>query len=143
MCEEDYEVDENGKKLTHRLRLSVDDLIGQSTEEKSKKKISEPKKRKRSPSPQMKMGSKRKTGRSPATFSKGRRVDDDESEDLTKDMDDPVAEPNIIEVKPSSSHSISGPGTPTPKKDPETQPMKVRYKILNVVFSLLNNSLLY
>lgn len=123
MCEEDYEVDENGKKIVHRLRLSVDDLMTNASEDKSKKKPGE-KKRKRSPSPQPKLN-KRKSGRSPAVFQKKGKNDDDDPDDLTKDLDDPIPEPNITEVKPSTSSSTSGPATPnTSKKDPESYPLK-------------------
>lgn len=125
MTEEDYEVDEGGKKIVHKLRLSVDDLISTGSDDKSKKK-SVDKKRKRSPSPQMKGGNKRKSGRSPAVFQKRGRGDDDDSEDLTKDMDDPVPEPIISEVKPCSSGSVSGgPATPNARKDSEMMPIKV------------------
>lgn len=138
MSEEDYEVNEQGKKIAHKFRLGVDEFM-QSSEEKSKKKSND-KKRKRSPSPQTKITNKRKSGRSPAAFSKGRRVDDEESEDLTKDMDEPASEPNIVEVKPNIAHSFSGPGTPTPKKDPETQPMKVKLVWLHLNLYLLIQS---
>lgn len=121
MSEEDYEVDELGKKKVHKLRIGVEELMASSVDDRSKKKSIE-KKRKRSPSPQLKSG-KRKSGRSPAVFQKKSRVDDEESEDLTKDMDDPQVEPNITEVKPSTS--ISEPTTPATKKDPELMPIKV------------------
>lgn len=122
MSEEDYEVDEQGRKKVHRLRLSVDDLMSAGDSDKGKKQIGAKGKRKRSPSPK---GTKRKSGRSPAVFQqKKTRPDDDESEDLTKDMDDPPAEPNIQEVKPSASSSISGPATPTTKRDPDMAPLK-------------------
>jgi SWI/SNF related-matrix-associated actin-dependent regulator of chromatin subfamily C len=123
MSEEDYEVDEQGRKKIHKLRLSVEDLMS-SDGDKSKKQIASKSKRKRSPSP--KGTQKRKSGRSPAVFqSKKTRADDDESEDLTKDMDDPPAEPSIQEVKPSTANSsVSGPATPTTKRDPDMQPLK-------------------
>jgi SWI/SNF related-matrix-associated actin-dependent regulator of chromatin subfamily C len=122
MSEEDYEVDEQGRKKIHKLRLSVDDLMSAGDGDKQKKQIGTKGKRKRSPSPK---GAKRKSGRSPAVFqNKKNRGDDDESEDLTKDMDDPPAEPNIQEVKPSASSSASGPATPTTKRDPDMAPLK-------------------
>lgn len=122
MSEEDYEVDEQGRKKIHKLRLSVDDLMAAGDGDKQKKQIGTKGKRKRSPSPK---GAKRKSGRSPAVFqNKKNRGDDDESEDLTKDMDDPPAEPNIQEVKPSASSSASGPATPTTKRDPDMAPLK-------------------
>lgn len=122
MSEEDYEVDEQGRKKIHKLRLSVEDMMSAGDSDKSKKSIGAKNKRKRSPSPK---GAKRKSGRSPAVFQqKKTRPDDDESEDLTKDMDDPPAEPNIQEVKPTPSSSISGPATPTTKRDPDMAPLK-------------------
>lgn len=123
MSEEDYEVDEQGRKKVHRFRLSVDDLMSAGDSDKGKKQIgAKVSKRKRSPSPK---GAKRKSGRSPAVFQqKKTRPEDDESEDLTKDMDDPPAEPNIQEVKPSASSTVSGPATPTTKRDPDMAPLK-------------------
>ncbi|XP_044741345.1 SWI/SNF complex subunit SMARCC2 isoform X2 [Chrysoperla carnea] len=139
MTEEDYEVDENGVKKVHKLRLSVEDLMNPSIDDKSKKKH----KRKKSPSPPPKPG-KRKSGRSPAvggggitsssvsggnsnsnssnssgSAAKKHRGEDMESEDLTKDMEEPVSEPNIVEV--------NVPAKTTPgvnKKDHELQPLK-------------------
>lgn len=46
MTEEDYEVDENGKKKVHPARLSVEDIM-QPPDEKKKSKT----KRRKSPSP--------------------------------------------------------------------------------------------
>lgn len=48
MSEEDYEVDENGKKKVHKFRMSVDDLM---QDEKRTGKAAGNKKRKRTPSP--------------------------------------------------------------------------------------------
>lgn len=124
MSEEDYEVDEAGRKKVHKHRLSVDDLMSAGDEKVKKPGKLTHQKRKRSPSPQAK-GGKRKSGRSPAVFQKKPRADDEESEDLTKDMDDPPAETNLTEVKASSSNSASGPATPQPpKRDPEMMPLK-------------------
>lgn len=125
MSEEDYEVDEQGRKKVHKLRLSVEDLMSSEGEKKkSGPAKNKPNKRGRSPSPKgQKSG--RKSGRSPAVFQqKKSRVDDDESEDLTKDMEDPPAEPNVQEVKPTTSSSASGPATPTTKRDPDMAPLK-------------------
>uniref|UniRef100_A0A182N6Q0 SWI/SNF complex subunit SMARCC2 n=1 Tax=Anopheles dirus TaxID=7168 RepID=A0A182N6Q0_9DIPT len=155
MSEEDYEVDEGGRKKVHPHRLGVEDLMssgvgvssggaggggggggGAGAEDKVKKT---PKvvntKRKRSPSPAAGKGGKRKSYRSPAassaaatasSFQKKPRADDEESEDLTKDMDDPAPETNITEVKPNVGASASGgPATPQPKRpDPDMMPMK-------------------
>lgn len=104
MCEEDYEVDESGKKKIHKHRLSVDDLM---QDEKRTGKAAGKAKRKRSPSPAPKGVGKRKSGRSPAVVQKKARGNPDieDEEDLTRDMDDPPAEPNVTEVvaKPSTN----------------------------------------
>ncbi|XP_046658694.1 SWI/SNF complex subunit SMARCC2 isoform X2 [Homalodisca vitripennis] len=115
MNEEDYEMDESGRKKVHKLRLSVEDLMSQGDPDKSKKK----QKRKRSPSPPPLKG-KRKSGRSPAVGTKKSKSDDadDEGDDLTKDMAEPVPEPNITEVP------VPKPGVSLSKKDIDTQPIK-------------------
>lgn len=122
MAEEDYEVDEQGRKKVHKLRLTIDDLMSAGEGDKGKKPASAKMKRKRSPSP--KSAGKRKTGRFPGINQKKTRGDDEESEDLTKDMEDPPSEPNIQEVKPSVSASATGPATPTTKRDPDMAPLK-------------------
>lgn len=118
MTEEDYEVDESGRKKVHKLRMSVEDLMNPTSDlDRSKKK----QKRKRSPSPPLKPG-KRKSGRSPAVGTKKHRFGEElEAEDLTKDMDDPLPEPNVVEVpvtKPPATPNVSN------KKDHELQPLK-------------------
>lgn len=117
MTEEDYEVDEAGRKKIHKLRMSVEDLMNPAGDpDRTKKK----QKRKRSPSPPLKQG-KRKSGRSPAVGNKKHRFGDDiETEDLTKDMDDPVPEPNVVEVAVTKPC----PTTVSNKKDHELQPLK-------------------
>lgn len=94
--------------------MSVEDLMNPSEERNKKNK---PGKRKRSPSPSSKIG-KRKSGRSPAVGKKT-RPEDPESEDLTKDMEEPVPEPNIVEVNPPPPNN-----NPLIKKDHELQPLK-------------------
>ncbi|XP_076262537.1 SWI/SNF- related protein mor isoform X2 [Rhynchophorus ferrugineus] len=111
MSEEDYEVDDVGKKKVHPRLMSVEDLMNPSEERNKKKRES---KRKRSPSPPSKLG-KRKSGRSPAV---GKKSSKDDEEDLTKDMEDPIPEPNIVEVTPSPN------GQTLTKKDHELQPLK-------------------
>ncbi|XP_030756119.1 SWI/SNF complex subunit SMARCC2-like [Sitophilus oryzae] len=88
-----------------------EDLVN-SPEDRNKKKRES--KRKRSPSPPSKLG-KRKSGRCPIIGKKGSK---DDEEDLTKDMEDPVPEPNIVEVIPSPNSQ------PVAKKDHELQPLK-------------------
>lgn len=66
MAEEDYEVDDNGKKKIHKLRLSVDEIIPLEDKRTTKGASSgsgaanKQSKRKRSPSPTVKGGAKRK-----------------------------------------------------------------------------------
>lgn len=60
MSEEDYEVDDQGRKKNHKLRLAVEDLMSSSGDDKSKaRQATSKQKRKRSPSPPPK-GGKRK-----------------------------------------------------------------------------------
>lgn len=110
MSEEDYEVDYDGHKKVHPQRMSVEDVMNPSNDDRSKKK----QKRKRSPSPPSKVG-KRKSGRSPAVGKKQRP--DEEQEDFTKDMEEPIPEPNIVEVNTAAPNQNS-------KKDHELQPLK-------------------
>lgn len=134
MSEEDYEVDEQGRKKVHKMRLAVDDLMASGDDKGKARAGTSKQKRKRSPSPPPR-GGKRKSGRSPAVFQKkSRSGDGDDEDDLTKDMDDPQPEPNIIEVSkppavvstPSVLGGNSGPGTPfaTKQKDHELMPIK-------------------
>ncbi|GAB0092331.1 SWI/SNF complex subunit SMARCC2 [Sergentomyia squamirostris] len=129
MTEEDYEVDEQGRKKTHRLRLTVDDLMTSAGDEKGRARTNKNPKRKRSPSPPAnpKTG-KRKSGRSPAVFQKKTRSGDgDDDEDLTRDMEDPQPEPNIQEVQkvPPNTSSTASPATPSNKqRDSELMPIK-------------------
>uniref|UniRef100_A0A6B2E628 Putative chromatin remodeling factor subunit n=1 Tax=Phlebotomus kandelakii TaxID=1109342 RepID=A0A6B2E628_9DIPT len=128
MAEEDYEVDEQGRKKVHRLRLTVDDLMSPTGDEKGRARNKNPK-RKRSPTPPpIPKSGKRKSGRSPAVFQKKTRSGDgDDDEDLTRDMDDPQPEPNIQEVpkvQPNTS-STASPATPSNKqRDSEMLPIK-------------------
>ncbi|XP_049864121.1 SWI/SNF complex subunit SMARCC2 isoform X2 [Schistocerca gregaria] len=112
MTEEDYEVDENGRKKVHKLRLSVEDLMSQSDPDRTKKKP----KRKRSPSPPPKQV-KRKSGRSPAVGISKKHKSEEEADDLTKEMEEPPAEPSIQEVTVPKQGSSS-------KKDNDLQPIK-------------------
>ncbi|CAD7093415.1 unnamed protein product [Hermetia illucens] len=122
MTEEDYEVDEQGKKKMHKMRLSADDLIANGDE---KKRVGNKQKRRRSPSPVLKLG-KRK--RSPAVFQKkSRSGEGDDEEDLTRDMEDPPSEPNITEVtKLTTGQSTASPAPATNSKhrDNELMPLK-------------------
>ncbi|XP_075146460.1 SWI/SNF- related protein mor isoform X2 [Haematobia irritans] len=108
MAEEDYEVDEMGKKKTHKLRLSIDDIMSGGVDEK-KKSAAAKQKRRRSPSPGGSASKPGKRKRSPAVLHKKSR-NDEEDEDLTRDMEDPPAETNLQEViKTSSLQSTASP----------------------------------
>ncbi|XP_045518037.1 SWI/SNF complex subunit SMARCC2 isoform X2 [Pieris brassicae] len=98
MNEEDYEVDANGKKKVHKLRLSVDDLIaGGEPSSKSKKG-----KRKRSPSPPPQKHSKRKS-----RGAKKRENDVDEEEDnASRDNTDVTPAPEV-EKQPEPTPATS------------------------------------
>ncbi|XP_037079643.1 SWI/SNF complex subunit SMARCC2-like [Pollicipes pollicipes] len=111
MNEEDYEVDETGKKNKHEMCLSVDDLDAMAAGESEKAKKSS-KKRKRSPSP---VASKSKSRKTPGPKPKSKRSKNDDEEDLTKDMEDPPAETSIAEVALPKGSS---------KKDGDNQPVK-------------------
>ncbi|GBP09517.1 hypothetical protein EVAR_73457_1 [Eumeta japonica] len=125
MSEEDYEVDELGKKKMHKQRLSIDDIMSGGVDEK-KKASGTPamakQKRRRSPSPS---SSKTKRKRSPAIIHKKTR-NDEEDEDLTRDMDDPPAETNLQEViKTSSSQSTASPAPASKSRaDNDMMPIK-------------------
>ncbi|CAH0760566.1 unnamed protein product [Diatraea saccharalis] len=102
MNEEDYELDHNGKKKVHKLRLSVDDLIpGAESSGKSKKG-----KRKRSPSPPPQKHGKRKSRNS-----KRRDIDvDDEEDNASRDNTDAVPTP---ENERSTDAPAAAPEPPT------------------------------
>ncbi|CAB3233401.1 unnamed protein product [Arctia plantaginis] len=107
MNEEDYEVDSNGKKKVHKLRLSVDDLIpGAEPSSKSKKGS----KRKRSPSPPPQKHGKRKS-----RTTKRRENDVDEEEDnASRDNTDAVPTPESEKAaEPAAPPTSSGPATET------------------------------
>ncbi|CAB0011165.1 unnamed protein product [Nesidiocoris tenuis] len=100
--------------LPWRLRLSVDDLMGQSDPTLKKKP-----KRKRSPSPPPKLATKRKSVRVNPTGSGPKKLKSEEEEsDLTRDMDEPTPEPSVQEVP------VAKPDPTNPKKDVESQPVK-------------------
>ncbi|XP_061399718.1 SWI/SNF complex subunit SMARCC2 [Musca vetustissima] len=114
MAEEDYEVDEMGKKKTHKLRLSIDDIMSGGVDDKKKAAggatpAGAKQKRRRSPSPSSSKPGKRK--RSPAVLHKKSR-NDEEDEDLTRDMEDPPAETNLQEV--IKSNTLQSTASPAP-----------------------------
>ncbi|XP_060824576.1 SWI/SNF complex subunit SMARCC2 isoform X1 [Bombus pascuorum] len=143
MNEEDYEIDENGQKKIHKYRLSVEDLMAQPSHPPPSAKKP---KRKRSPSPSPKPG-KRKSARGPSgvqstssssslTAPKKSRGGGEEEDDLTQGMEDPPAEPRIVEVVATPTNPpVTGQGniptsgttlttTGNKKQDNELQPLK-------------------
>ncbi|XP_069501944.1 SWI/SNF complex subunit SMARCC1 isoform X2 [Ambystoma mexicanum] len=121
MNEEDYEVDENKKPLNSRQRISMkNDEPARSPERKDRRSSGSAKKRKRSPSPPpTPTECKKKSGKKGqgALYGKKRGVkEEDEQDDLTKDMEDPTPVPNIEEVVL--------PKNVNPKKDSEHTPVK-------------------
>ncbi|EFX80450.1 hypothetical protein DAPPUDRAFT_51378 [Daphnia pulex] len=136
MNEEDYEVDASGKKKVHKLRLSVEDLMS-GGDSKQKGKTPSTLKRRRSPSPAGSgstkaaatpttaggAGNKRKSVR-PALGKKFKGGEED-SDDLTRDMDDPPSDTNLREVEVPKSHPVPGGPPPTAiKKDADWMPTK-------------------
>ncbi|XP_050546490.1 SWI/SNF complex subunit SMARCC2 isoform X2 [Daktulosphaira vitifoliae] len=116
MNEEDYEVDDTGKKTAHKLRLSVEDLMNNDLSSGKKKP-----KRKRTPSPPSKPN-KRKSGRGSSVMSLKKNKVDDDSDDLTRDLDDPISEPNISEISVNLNQSKTG--SSSSKKDSDSQPLR-------------------
>lgn len=144
MNEEDYEIDENGQKKIHKYRLSVEDLMAQPSHPPPTAKTKP--KRKRSPSPSPKPG-KRKSARAPSGIQstssssslatpKKSRGGGEEEDDLTQGMEDPPAEPRIVEVVAAPANPpVTGQGnvptsgttlttTGSKKQDNELQPLK-------------------
>lgn len=121
MNEEDYEdIDPSDLSRRKSKRYTLEDL----TEEKKDKKKKGEKRKARSPSPTEAKKRKGKiTARSPAgtkTSKKSFKEEDDEdSDDLTKDMEDPSPEPNVQEV-----HLPRTTGTSKSSKDNELAPVR-------------------
>ncbi|KAH8236372.1 hypothetical protein KR026_000423 [Drosophila bipectinata] len=129
MAEEDYEVDEQGKKKTHKQRMSIDDIMSFGDEKKKPAASSGGKqKRRRSPSPSASASTSKpgKRKRSPAVVHKKSR-NDDEDEDLTRDLDDPPAEPNVQEVHKANT-ALQSTASPAPggksRGDNDMMPIK-------------------
>ena len=131
-----------GKKKVHKLRLSVEDLMAGGDPERKGQRKSVPPKRKRSPSPTTSAtpkpstpvntgAAKRKSMR--PTIGKKFKGEDD-SDDLTRDMEDPPSDNNLREVempKPSAiagsgigGISAGGGGASNTKKDSDWMPTK-------------------
>ncbi|XP_065354903.1 SWI/SNF complex subunit SMARCC2 isoform X2 [Calliphora vicina] len=127
MAEEDYEVDDLGKKKMHKQRLSIDDIMSGGIDEKKKVVSGTPvavkQKRRRSPSPSSSKSGKRK--RSPAVLHKKSR-NDEEDEDLTRDMDDPPAETNLQEVIKTTSLQSTASPAPASKSRADNDMMPIK-----------------
>ncbi|XP_071416435.1 SWI/SNF complex subunit SMARCC1 isoform X2 [Pithys albifrons albifrons] len=121
MNEEDYEVDENRKSVSFRQRIFMkNEEPVRSPERRDRKAAASTRKRKHSPSPPpTPVESRKKTGKKGQAALYGKRrgqKEEDEQEDLTKDMEDPTPVPNIEEVVL--------PKNVNPKKDSENTPVK-------------------
>ncbi|XP_054847258.1 SWI/SNF complex subunit SMARCC1 [Eublepharis macularius] len=121
MNEEDYEVDENKKPISFRQRIYMkNEEPVRSPERRDRKAAAGARKRRHSPSPPpTPVESRKKAGKKGQAGLYGRRrgqKEDDDQEDLTKDMEDPVPVPNIEEVVL--------PKNVNPKKDSENTPVK-------------------
>uniref|UniRef100_A0A8D2L2G1 SWI/SNF related, matrix associated, actin dependent regulator of chromatin subfamily c member 1 n=1 Tax=Varanus komodoensis TaxID=61221 RepID=A0A8D2L2G1_VARKO len=125
MNEEDYEVDENKKLVTFRQRIYINmksEEPVRSPERRDRKAAASARKRKHSPSPPpppTPVELRKKAGKKGQASLYGKRrgqKEDDEQEDLTKDMEDPTPVPNIEEVVL--------PKNVNPKKDSENTPVK-------------------
>uniref|UniRef100_A0A452T6E6 SWI/SNF related, matrix associated, actin dependent regulator of chromatin subfamily c member 1 n=1 Tax=Ursus maritimus TaxID=29073 RepID=A0A452T6E6_URSMA len=122
MNEEDYEVDENRKPVSFRQRISTkNEEPVRSPERRDRKASANARKRKHSPSPPppTPTESRKKSGKKGQASLYGKRrsqKEEDEQEDLTKDMEDPTPVPNIEEVVL--------PKNVNPKKDSENTPVK-------------------
>ncbi|NXW49391.1 SMRC1 protein, partial [Nyctiprogne leucopyga] len=122
MNEEDYEVDENRKSVSFRQRISMknEEVGGSLLKRRDRKAAASTRKRKHSPSPPpTPVESRKKSGKKGQAALYGKRrgqKEEDEQEDLTKDMEDPTPVPNIEEVVL--------PKNVNPKKDSENTPVK-------------------
>uniref|UniRef100_A0A674E5Z2 SWI/SNF related BAF chromatin remodeling complex subunit C1 n=1 Tax=Salmo trutta TaxID=8032 RepID=A0A674E5Z2_SALTR len=122
MNEEDYEVDENKKTVSFRQRIfPKEEESSRTPDRKERKANAAGKKRRRSPSPPTTPAESRKKGGKKGVLGKLHRPltsfpDEEEEEDLTKDMEDPSPVPSMEEVTlPKNVNS---------KKDSENTPVK-------------------
>uniref|UniRef100_A0A8C2AV05 SWI/SNF related, matrix associated, actin dependent regulator of chromatin, subfamily c, member 1a n=1 Tax=Cyprinus carpio TaxID=7962 RepID=A0A8C2AV05_CYPCA len=120
MNEEDYEVDENKKPVSFRQRIFPGEDSSRTPDRKDRKSLVAGKKRRRSPSPPSTPAESRKKGKKGNPGSQGRRRghqnDDEQDEDLTKDLEDPSPVPGMEEV--------TLPKNVNQKKDSENTPVK-------------------
>ncbi|XP_026540814.1 SWI/SNF complex subunit SMARCC1 [Notechis scutatus] len=123
MNEEDYEVDENKKPVSFRQRIYLrNEEPVRSPERRDRKAAAGTRKRKASPSPPpppTPVESRKKVGKKGQASLYGKRrgqKEEEEQDDLTKDMEDPTPVPNVEEV--------ALPKNVNPKKDSENTPVK-------------------
>uniref|UniRef100_A0A8C2GPP1 SWI/SNF related, matrix associated, actin dependent regulator of chromatin, subfamily c, member 1a n=1 Tax=Cyprinus carpio TaxID=7962 RepID=A0A8C2GPP1_CYPCA len=113
MNEEDYEVDENKKPVSFRQRIFPgEDVSSRTPDRKDRKSLVAGKKRRRSPSPPS------TPAENPGSQGRrrGHQNDDEQDEDLTKDLEDPSPVPGMEEV--------TLPKNVNQKKDSENTPVK-------------------
>ncbi|XP_035211285.1 SWI/SNF complex subunit SMARCC2-like isoform X1 [Stegodyphus dumicola] len=117
---DDYEVemDALGRRRSPRGKYTIEELLAGVDVDKKDKKAG--KKRKRSPSPVSEKRKRKGSSRNPTIITKKKSLrGDDESDDLTKDMEEPSPEPNVQEV-----HIPKNTNNPRSSKDNESQPLK-------------------
>ncbi|XP_052824870.1 SWI/SNF complex subunit SMARCC1 isoform X2 [Octopus bimaculoides] len=126
MNEEDYlnedEMEGSNTRKSRRrniVKLTVDDINPSMDSERRDKRGDKKGKRKRSPSPVIEKRRKKSNRGQAVTSGKKKPSREDETDDLTKDMDDPTPEPNIQEVSISKQTTTS-----RNSKDSELQPIK-------------------
>uniref|UniRef100_A0A8C2AUU9 SWI/SNF related, matrix associated, actin dependent regulator of chromatin, subfamily c, member 1a n=1 Tax=Cyprinus carpio TaxID=7962 RepID=A0A8C2AUU9_CYPCA len=112
MNEEDYEVDENKKPVSFRQRIFPGEDSSRTPDRKDRKSLVAGKKRRRSPSPPS------TPAENPGSQGRrrGHQNDDEQDEDLTKDLEDPSPVPGMEEV--------TLPKNVNQKKDSENTPVK-------------------
>uniref|UniRef100_A0A8C6XCP8 SWI/SNF related BAF chromatin remodeling complex subunit C1 n=1 Tax=Naja naja TaxID=35670 RepID=A0A8C6XCP8_NAJNA len=122
MNEEDYEVDENKKPVSFRQRIYLrNEEPVRSPERRDRKAAAGTRKRKASPSPPppTPVESRKKVGKKGYASLYGKRrgqKEEEEQDDLTKDMEDPTPVPNVEEVALPKNVNL--------KKDSENTPVK-------------------
>ncbi|KAF7491476.1 SWI/SNF complex subunit SMARCC2 [Sarcoptes scabiei] len=128
MNEEDYEIeiDRNGKRLPKRAKYLLEELLSEDKKDRRNASFNKGKRR-RSPSPQTdkKRRGKASSARSPApviansSSKKKLFKNEEDSEDLTKDMDNPSPETHFQVVNLQNRNSINN-----RNKDNENMPIK-------------------
>ncbi|XP_026581165.1 SWI/SNF complex subunit SMARCC1-like, partial [Pseudonaja textilis] len=139
MNEEDYEVDENKKPVSFRQRIYLrNEEPVRSPERRDRKAAAGTRKRKASPSPPpppTPVESRKKVGKKGQASLYGKRrgqKEEEEQDDLTKDMEDPTPVPNVEEVALPKNGASQSRGQYT--KLHHTNPHRSLPRLLRCVF---------